>query len=92
MPLLSHLEELRKRLLISVIAVLIGPGQIQLTVIPCDPSSAAKDLVKPITPCFAEVYGLILGVAPIPSVEEILTILPQSDFLIKGRAALIKFT
>ena len=58
----------------------MGPGQIQLTVIPVEPSSLAKDLVKPITPCLAAVYELLRGVAPSPSVEEIFTILGFSDF------------
>ena len=39
----------------SVIEVLIGPGQIQLTVMPKLPNSTANDLVNPITPCLAEV-------------------------------------
>ena len=59
----------------------MGPGQIQLTVIPSFPSLVANDLVKPITPCLAAVYGLAPGVAPKPSVEEMLTILGDSDSL-----------
>ena len=39
----------------SVIAVRMGPGQMQLTVIPSRPSSTASDLVSPITPCLAAV-------------------------------------
>ena len=61
-------------------AVLIGPGQMQLTVRPVEPNSLAKDLVKPMTPCLAAVYGLLRGVAPRPSVEEIFTILGFFDF------------
>ena len=45
-------------LIAAVMLVLIGPGQMQLTVIPLGPSSKASDLVKPITPCLAAVYGL----------------------------------
>ena len=61
----------------------------QLTVIPVEPNSTASDFVNPITPCFAEVYGDCLGVAPNPSVDEIFTILPDSDFCIYGNVSLI---
>ena len=35
----------------SVIPVRIGPGPTALTVIPVSPSSTARDLVRPTTPC-----------------------------------------
>ena len=62
----------------SVIAVRIGPGQMQLTVIPSRPSSTASDRVRPVTPAFAAEYGLCNAVAPSASVEAILTM--RGDF------------
>jgi hypothetical protein len=51
----------------------MGPGQMQLTVIPSAPSSTASDRVSPITPVLAAVYGLPYLVAPRPSVDAMLT-------------------
>ena len=65
-------------------------GQIQLTVMPFLPNSTAKERVKPITPCLADVYGECIGEAPKPSVEEIFTILGVLDFSINGRHSLIR--
>ena len=65
----------------SVIAVRIGPGQIAFTVMPSFPSSVAYERVSPTTPCFEEVYGLLPGIAPSPSVEAILMIRGESDSL-----------
>src|ERR1700674_272857 len=44
---------------------------------PPGPSSTAIDRVRPITPCFAAVYGLARAVAPSPSVDAMLTIRPS---------------
>jgi hypothetical protein len=37
----------------AVIAVVIGPGQMQFTVMPSRPSSTASERVNPVTPAFA---------------------------------------
>ena len=62
----------------AVIAVSMGPGQMQFTVMPSRPSSTAIDLVRPMTPCFEVVYAPIDGVAPSPSVDAMFTTRPPS--------------
>ena len=71
----------------SVIPVLIGPGQMQLTVIPSLPSSTAKLRVSPVTPDFDAEYADKVGVATIDSVDATLTIRPDEDCFKCGRAA-----
>ena len=63
----------------GMMAVRIGPGHTQFTVMPSRPSSTASDRVSPITPCLAAVYGLSPDVAPSPSVDAMLTMRGHSE-------------
>ncbi|SIH57059.1 Uncharacterised protein [Mycobacteroides abscessus subsp. abscessus] len=47
-----------------MMSVSIGPGAIAFTVTPFGPSSRARPRVRPITPAFATVYGVLLNVPP----------------------------
>src|SRR5664280_2115444 len=67
--------------------VVIGPGQMQFTVMPSRPSSTASERVSPTTPAFAAEYGLCNAVAPSASVEAILTIRGDFDLRKYGSAA-----
>jgi hypothetical protein len=62
-----------------VIAVRIGPGQMQLTVMPSRPSSTASERVRLVTPPLAAEYGLCSAVAPSASVEAMLTMRGHFD-------------
>ena len=67
-------------------AVRMGPGQMQLTVMPSGPRSTARACVRPMTAVLATTYGLSPGVAPRPSVDAMLTMRAASDFLKYGSA------
>src|SRR2546430_17052586 len=67
--------------------VVIGPGQMQFTVMPSQPSSTASERVNPTTPAFAAEYGLCNAVAPSASVEAMLTIRGDFDLQVRQRRA-----
>ena len=52
------------------------PGWMQLTRTPSGPASAARLWVKPTTAHFAAEYGVRIGKASRPAIEERLTMLP----------------
>src|SRR5699024_12525669 len=64
---------------LSTAAVLVIPGQIELIRIFFLPNSKAALLVKPLTPCLAEIYGVKPGVPTKPPVDAVLTIAPPLD-------------
>ena len=67
--------------------VVIGPGQMQFTVMPSRPSSTASERVRPTTPALAAEYGLCSAVAPSASVEAMLTMRGHFDLRKYGSAA-----
>src|SRR4030095_10050914 len=69
--------------------VRIGPGQMQFTVMFSGPSPTGSERVRPITACFAAVYGLCRRVAPKPSVDAMLTMRGEDDLRRCGNAARI---
>ncbi len=60
----------------AVIAVSIGPGQMQFTVMPCRPNSTAILRVRPVTPAFEAEYAAMPAVATIASVDAMFTTRP----------------
>ena len=59
-----------------MISVLMKPGQIALTRMPCAPYSTAPAFVMAMTPAFAAEYTVVNGEALSPPIDDQLTIAP----------------